>query len=979
MTVKLRQIKAPSRASDDRLSAPLLTVAIKDEVTAKDRLAEFLAVCDRRDVPTDGFQANPLADFLAAVFESSPHLFALAKNYPQALHSCLTSGFAAATEQALAPLDAISDDEKFVMQSARQAKGQVALITGLADLGGWWPATSVGEVMSRTADACLKFVTSHLLLSAHQSGKITLKEPNKPWFGCGYAVLAMGKHGAFELNYSSDIDLIVVFDPDAGILEDPLEGVAVFNRITRSLVRIMQDRTEHGYAFRTDLRLRPDPGSMPLAIPLPLAMHYYEARGQNWERAALIKARPVAGDFETGEEFVAGVSPFIWRRYLDYSAIADVHSIKRQIQAHRDLGELNPAGHNVKLGRGGIREIEFFVQTQQLIAGGRMPELRHHSTLEMLARLQKSGWISEQVCSDLTLSYHFLRDVEHRLQMVSDNQTHTVPTDKRERETIATLCGYRSLGDFERDLLAHLRSVETHYENLFSNAPDLSNRRGNLSFSGDESDPGTIDTLREMDFQDPQQVITTVKSWHFGRYPAMQSSEARERLTEITPLLLHEISQTGRADEVLRNFDAFLKGLPAGFQLFTLLHTNPRLLILLVRILGAAPRLARIITRRPHVFDGLLEPGFFEESPNREQLVEALNRSMDQAHDYEQGLDLARIFLAEQKFLIGIRVLGGSFRPGEAGLAYSQLAEVVLNKIVQWVQTAFEDQHGKVPNSQFSIMALGKLAARELAADSDLDLVFIYAFDPDFEESDGRRPLHASQYYGRLAQRLIAAMGAPTSEGTLYELDFRLRPGGSKGPIATSLMALSRYDNEDAWTWELMALTRARLLSGSEQFKSEIEKVIDDALDTCKPVADLAKDVLDMRRLMDEERPPKSNWDIKLSKGGQVDLEFLCQFEILSKRADRRQPFGKILSSFPALSLQNDNVTLSDVLAYYSDITQLMRTCLDGNTTIKEAPPGLVEMLIDVMGLPDYSSASEQLREYQRAVRKSFLNHLRKA
>ena len=431
----------------------------------------------------------------------------------------------------------------------------------------------------------------------------------------------MGKLGAHELNFSSDIDLIVFFDPDAPAIIDPIDATDLFARLTRRLVRILQDRTEHGYVFRTDLRLRPDPGSTPLAIPVEAALNYYEGRGQNWERAAMIKARPVAGDIEAGEAFLKELQPYVWRKYMDYAAIADVHSIKRQIHAHKGHGEIAVKGHNVKLGRGGIREIEFFVQTQQLIAGGRFPELRGRETVPMLGQLASRGWITAEARDALTRQYWFLRRVEHAIQMVADEQTHTLPEDDEGLERIARMLGFADAATHSRRRSAHrCMQVERHYAALFETAPELSSGIGNLVFTGDVDDPDTLETLAGLGFQRPSDICRVIRGWHFGRYRATQSAEARERLTELTPALLEAFGQTRRADEALIRFDEFLAGLPAGIQLFSLLQSNPALLKLLATIMGAAPRLAAIITRRPHVFDGLLDPALLSELPNRAYL-----------------------------------------------------------------------------------------------------------------------------------------------------------------------------------------------------------------------------------------------------------------------------------------------------------------------------------------------------------------------
>lgn len=980
-TSSLPSLKPPAgeEPAVARLGPPHVSLASASKPTGK--MAQLMQVLERdgQDELLSALEADPdLAGLFAAVLEVSPYLADLCMRFPAVLQDCLTIGFQETITRILAvgetAVRSLSQEPE-IMQLVRQIRAKGALAVALADLGGWWDARRVSRALTDMADSCVRIAVRHLLLTAHHTGKLKLPDPECPEQGSGYCVLAMGKHGAGELNFSSDIDLIVFFDPDAAAILDPVESVAVFVRITKGLVRLLQQRTADGYAYRTDLRLRPDPASMPIAIPLPLALTYYEARGQNWERAALIKARAIAGDPETGIEILDGLAPFVWRRYLDYAAIADIHSIKRQIQSHRDLTSIKAAGHNVKLGKGGIREIEFFVQTQQLIAGGRIPELRTPQTLAMLSLLRDHKWITGTAAQELHESYLFLRDIEHRLQMLDDDQTHTIPTTKKEQQRLAVLCGmnFTQLGKL---IERHLVRVEAHYSGLFAGEKSLSGHGGNLSFSGSEDDPDTMETLSRMGFERPQRIIATVRRWHAGDYAALRSAESREALNELTPVLLERLALSGQPGITLAYFDEFIGGLPAGIQLISLLNRNRGLLDLLIRILSAAPRLAALITRRPHVFDGLLEIGIGSALPDRAQLVEALSRTMKQARNYEDGLDRVRAFAAEQRFLIGAYVLSGKLSPLRSGDHYTVLAEVVLEHVFGWVRFAFEKEHGIVKGSEFAVVALGNLGSRELTASSDLDLLFLYRFQPDQDESDGRRSLHASQYYGRFAQRLIAAMSAPTAEGVAYELDFRLRPHGTDGPIATSLHAFSRYHDNDAWTWERMALTRARVILSSDGFgeevESEIERIVRKEGDSVSP----AKDILDMRALMDQERKKAGDWDLKLLPGGLVDLEFLTQWGVLAGRIDREGTTAEKLSKLSESILPNDNVTLVEAFSSLHGTVQLMRLCLEASEQSEHWPDGFRDIVLFWLELPDLSTAQNHLSGLRKAVRDHFLRTL---
>ena len=453
----------------------------------------------------------------------------------------------------------------------REEKNKIALFVGLCDVGGIWHDGEVTAALTRFADVAVSSAVQFLLREEQQKGRFLPADENNPSKGCGYTVLAMGKMGAFELNYSSDIDLIVLYDPETAPLADGLEPGTFFVKLTRNMVSLLQDVTEHGYVFRTDLRLRPDPRATQVAIAIEAAAIYYEYQGQNWERAAMIKARPCAGDIVLGDEFLKRLTPYIWRKYLDYAAIADVQSMKRQIHAVKGHGEIAVKGHDLKLGRGGIREIEFFVQTQQLIAGGRNPKLRGRSTIAMLEGLGNEGWISADTAKDMIADYWFLRMLEHRAQMVDDLQTHQVPKEDAKFESFAHFAGFEDGAALSVKLEATLRRVQNHYAALFEQASNLGSSEGSLVFTGADDDPATLETLERMGFTQAPEVAATIRAWHFGRYAAMRTARAREVLTEIMPRLLKSLSATGHADQAFLAFDKFLKNLPAGIQLFSMI------------------------------------------------------------------------------------------------------------------------------------------------------------------------------------------------------------------------------------------------------------------------------------------------------------------------------------------------------------------------------------------------------------------------
>ncbi|MGH6719046.1 MAG: bifunctional [glutamine synthetase] adenylyltransferase/[glutamine synthetase]-adenylyl-L-tyrosine phosphorylase, partial [Alphaproteobacteria bacterium] len=712
--------------------------------------------------------------------------------------------------------------------------------------------------------------------------------PDAPDRDSGLVILALGKLGALELNYSSDIDIMVLYDAEVVRVPGDRHPQALFVRLTRALVRILQERTADGYVQRTDLRLRPDPASTPLALSVEAAELYYEGLGQNWERTAMIKARAMAGDIAAGERFLGRLAPFIWRKHLDFAAIQDIHSIKRQINAHRGGERIAVAGHDIKVGRGGIREIEFFAQTQQLIWGGRTPALRARGTCDALRALVAAGRASEAAVAELIAAYGFLRTVEHRLQMIDDRQTQTVPAAPDRFAAVATFLGFEDPDRFAQALRARLETVERRYAALFEEAPDLAPASGSLVFTGTEDDPDTIATLGAMGFGKPSIVAAAIRGWHHGRYRAMRSTRARELLTEITPTLLAELARTAEPDTALARFDEFLRSLPGGVQLFSLFYSRPRLLELVAQVMGTAPRLATILSHNPILFDSVLSPEFEAPLPPTDALVAALGEHLATAADEQDVLDFARRWTHDRQFQIGVRMLRRDVPPEQAHAMFSDLAEAVVRALLPQVERLFAAAHGRVPGAGFAVLGLGKLGGREMTATSDLDLVFVYQVPPGVEASDGAKPLPPSAYFARLSQRLLNALSAPTAEGGLYDIDMRLRPSGAKGPVASELAGFLAYQREAAWTWEHMALTRARVLAAPADLGRRLDDGIRDILCRARPPGPLAAEIAAMRARVAAEHPAKGPWDVKYAPGGLIDVEFIAQY--LQLRDAHRHP-----------------------------------------------------------------------------------------
>ncbi len=933
-------------------------------------IADLAGRC-RGDRTADVLDQPAVRALLGGIEAGSPHLTGLIRRDPDRFCRIMRQGPETHLDTLIDDLRTDlreAGDQKSLMAILRRFKAEAALLIACADLGGVWPIMTVTHALTRVADAAVAATVAALFRTAQARGT-WLDEEAEPASRSGFFILAMGKHGAFELNYSSDIDLIVFYDRDGAQLADPSEMQAFYVRLTRDLVKCLAEHTGDGYVFRTDLRLRPDPGATQAAMSTDAALHYYESFGQNWERAAMIKARPIAGDIAAGDRFLSELAPFIWRKYLDYAAIADVHAMKRQIHVHRGFARIAVAGHNIKLGRGGIREIEFFAQTQQLIAGGRQPDLRARETLTTLDRLVERSWIEPAARDDLALSYRYLRWLEHRIQMVADEQTHQLPSDPERLKRFAAFAGYASVDDLAAEVRGHLERVQAHYSALFEDVPQLSATSANLVFTGEDDDPDTLEALQGMGYKRPSQAIAAVRAWHRGRYPAVRTEKTRERLTDVQPVLIEALADTVDPDAALAGFDRFLSRLPAGIQLFALLKAHPDLLRLVANIMGSAPRLANILSRRRRVFDAVLDPRIIGTIPKQAEIAAIVADELANAASYEELLDQARVIGGEQMFLVAVRILTGVIGADNAGGAFAVLAEELIRQLHAAVDDDFAQRHGRVAGGGVGVVAMGKLGGREMTASSDLDLITVYEFDPKATGSDGARPLAVSQYYARLTQRLISALSAPTAEGQLYEVDMRLRPSGQKGPVATQLSSFVEYQRAQAWTWEHMALTRARVISGPQQLRAKIEAAIHRALVVERDAAKIAADVRDMRARIAKEKGTENIWDLKQVRGGLVDIEFTGQYLQLVHAFDHPDVLDQ--NTQDAINKLRDRdlidgadaAILLETLGLLQSLGQITRLCFEGPFDPQTAPDGLKELLARTAGEPNFALLEAKMRQ----------------
>ena len=901
---------------------------------------------------------------LHALGGNSPYLSDLAIREAATLRRLWRDGPDAVTAAALrdvarSPADA---DRPTLAAALRQAKRRVALATALADIGGVWPLQRVTETLAALAEAAVDASVAFGLRAAAQRGALALPRGRRMLAECGLTVLGMGKLGARELNYSSDIDLVLIYDPDRH--SSNAQGLgAVFTRLTRDLCTLMEARDADGYVFRTDLRLRPDPGATPPAISLPAALAYYESMGENWERAAMIKARPVAGDRALGERFLREIRPFIWRRHLDFAAVADIRAMKRRMDEHHGAAlaaDADPvqriAGHDVKLGQGGIRGVEFATQTMQLVWGGRTPALRDPTTAGAIAALVSAKHLDAATAADLLAAYGFLRRVEHRLQMVADRQTHSLPADPAGVERFARFMGYPDGGSFADALLGHMTVVSRHDAHLFE-AP-ISLERSNL----------TSDALRDMGFTEPERVQAALKSWRAGTPRAFRSERARALLETLLPGLLRALAAQRQPDAAFARADTLLSRLPAGVQLLSLLQRQPVLLERIAAVLGAAPSLADHLAQVPAALEGLLEAGNADPDP-----AATLHAQLADARAIDDAAAIVRRTVRAEEFRLAVAQMEGRLDADEAGSVRTGLADAALTVLLPRVLAAHAERFGAVAGGGMAVVLLGKAGGREMMAGSDLDLMLIYDHAPDALESDGPRRLPASQYFIRAAHAVVAALTAPGVDGSLYAVDMRLRPSGNKGPVAVSLASFRNYHAAEAWTWERMALTRARVVTGPPGLCAALGTALAAAMDAADPAA-IKPDAAAMRTRMLRDLPPHGPWDVKLMPGGQVEVEFVVQTALLLTPGARpaqtiRTAIGN-LAAASALSTA-DAATLRDADHLWRTIQGLLRITI-GARPPPELPDTAMDALLHATGLCDAAAFHAKVQATADAVRAVF-------
>ncbi|WP_228242098.1 glutamine-synthetase adenylyltransferase [Porphyrobacter sp. GA68] len=863
-------------------------------------------------------------DAIARAERHAPFLARQLARFP-AIAALLRAGEAEAALRAAHAAGAGAPDTAIALRRERSA---LALALGIADLAAAFPLGRVMEELSAFADQALDRAIAAV---------IAKRAPNAA--AQGFTALALGKHGSRELNYSSDIDPILLYDPVTLPRRERDAPADAAQRYARDIVQLLSANTAEGYVFRVDLRLRPQSEVTPLALPFDAALSHYEGSALTWERAAFIRARAAAGDLRRGEDFLRAIDSFVWRRSLDFGTIDEVRRLTRRIR-DRQSGPVTPApGYDVKLGRGGIREIEFFVQTHQMIHGGRNPSLRVGNTLDALVSLAEATIISTDTARRLSASYEALRTVEHRLQMVDDRQTHTLPEGPA-LDNVARLGGWSDGAAF----LAHLRDicapVAECYDALLAEGQE------------EHARPAPAD---------PHGIAGAVAGWNGGRFRALRSEAAAQAFDAVRPRLTAALLAAPDPLAATSRMAAILERLPTAINTFRLLQARPALFQLLTDILALAPPLADRLGRRPELLDALIDRSAFDLPGTAAELAARMRRAA-RGNSYEARLDAIRIVTGEVRFALGVQVIEGANDPLAIGAALARLAEAGLQVAYEAATEQFAAAHGRIAGGELVVLALGRLGGELLTHASDLDLVYLFTGTID-AESDGGRPLGATLYFNRLAPRVSAALSVPTAEGALYEVDTRLRPQGYKGPLATSLDGFTRYQLEEAWTWEHMALTRARVVAGSPAARGAVREVIGQVLRRKRDPVTLRADILSMRADMAAHKPPAGPLDAKLLRGGLVDLEFMAHY--LQLRAGNW--FDPVLDR-ALRKLSQRELLAPEVRLAHAFLNRLLIAARLLAPDLKEPHPAAAKVLARSCGLEDYRTLLGQITAVRTLV-----------
>jgi [glutamine synthetase] adenylyltransferase / [glutamine synthetase]-adenylyl-L-tyrosine phosphorylase len=836
-------------------------------------------------------RTDELTELFTVLGSSQPltnTLHAAGGGWIKLLRDCRAARTRSAADHQHALEEAVASPWEEFSERLRQLRHREYLRIGLADLTGRASVETTMTELSALADgvfaAACQWAQHTLRL---QYGRLLREDDARQDSGRGtqdsFVVLAMGKLGGGELNFSSDVDVMYLYDTDAtatrGGRRGTLETREYFSRLAELVTRALQEVTSAGFAFRVDLRLRPEGVNGPIVNALGNALLYYEAYGQTWERTALIQARPIAGALQLGDRFLREVRPFLYRRYLDYTTVADMKEMKARVEAQ--LGEKVGRG-NVKLGRGGIREIEFLVQVLQLIHGGRDERLRGGGSLPTLTRLVAGGYLPADEGEALAAAYRFLRHVEHKIQIVHQRQTHSVPREPREQETLARRLGYRGddvVAQLWADLDRHAAVVRRAFEKLFYEPAAETRRTGDAEGAQllrdlDHTEP-SLARLQALGFARPQASYENLLLLRDGPPSARARAPRKKALYELAPALLSTILKSADPDLALQNLAIFISTIGARTTFLALLRENPGTLRMLVELFGGSQFLANAFVRHPELLDTLVRADLVRVHRDVQDLETELDAVLAGASDLEDVLDVLRRFRNQEFLRIGINDLQGLLEPEEVSNELTALAEACLRRACDVAAQDVCRRYGlaQLPG-RFVVLAMGKLGGAELNYNSDLDLIFV------FEEAElGASPMSAHECFSKLAQRLITVLQVTTREGIVYRIDTRLRPSGRSGPLVSSLDGFRRYHETSARTWERQALIKARPVAGDAALGQRVADIVSAFVYRAPLSPQQVREIRQLRGRMERElaRESDEHINIKTGRGGLVDVEFLAQ------------------------------------------------------------------------------------------------------
>ena len=914
---------------------------------------------------------------LAAILAHSQHLQTLARAHPDLLTTATSGGGAAALQQAIDSCMAAASTqatEQQMMASLRQLRQRSALCVALADMAGCDDVETQMGWLSDAADAAVRCAVTWLFSEAARRGQLVdaVSTAQIGGTGCGWSVLALGKLGAGELNYSSDIDLVLLHDPLDNPLADRDTGQRFYVEMARRMVKLLSTATRDGIGWRVDLRLRPDPGATAVSIQREAAIGYYESIARTWERAAFIRARPIAGDLEMGRNFLSDIQPFIWRRTLDYTVMDDMKMMLR-----RPAAGIGWEGFNLKTGPNGIRSIEFLTHVLQLVGGGRSPSLRARSTLPALRALAAEGWITAAQCKGLGALYLTLRRAEHRLQMMADAQTHALPRTMAGIEEAARFMGHWDADSFLAALSAVLDEVAINTSHrLFEQADDEDSIDDAPLFDDEERLAGWLDSRG---FQRPADIAGVLSGWMAGRIAATRGERARTLLSRIMPPMLSTLSGAQDPDAAFAAFAGFVEGLPASVQIFSLLDHNRELTRLLGDILVLSPRLSDRLRRHPMLFDLVLFAAFFAPLPGRDELETELRAAITD-QPTELALDIVTRVTRERQFRAEVQHLSGVADRRDLGTALADIAEAAIRITRDLAIADMQRRHGAI-DGDLAVIAMGRLGLGDLTATSDLDLIFVWDAPADAVSTGiegGARSLGASTYFPRLAQTLANWLGGATSEGKLFSVDLRLRPDGEKSGLAPSLARLTAYYLDDAWLWEKLALGKARLVTPAAACGTAVIDSLADVRTTALPIDIMVPPLHDMRRRLRASYGDVGAWQLRKQPGGISELDLLIQaLRLLNADMFDNVPVDThtILDRLIAADRMaaDDAEALGAADDLYADLHHALRLVVGtGATDPKTLSPAARRFICDACDSPDIETLQGRITAHQTQVEALF-------